>query len=154
MARPTPRERRNHVSSKRKRKLTDRQERRRIEGLRILARIIARHYLSNPHLYRKRRNPGQRSADRRRGGRPGGGWGVKRRQPASRVKLDPHKVWELLNRLNMTQNELARLVGTSSGYLSQLMSGTRCPSADMRRRLMEALGVTRFEDLFILEDVE
>ena len=79
---------------------------------------------------------------------------MKRRQPASRVKLDPHKVWELLNRLNMTQNELARLVGTSSGYLSQLMSGTRCPSADMRRRLMEALGVTRFEDLFILEDVE
>ena len=83
-----------------------------------------------------------------------GGCGVKRRQPSSRVKLDPHKVWELLNRLNMTQNELARLVGTSSGYLSQLMSGTRCPSADMRRRLMEALGVTRFEDLFILEAVE
>ena len=69
---------------------------------------------------------------------------MKRRQPSSRVKLDPHKVWELLNRLNMTQNELARLVGTSSGYLSQLMSGTRCPSADIRRRLMEALGVTRF----------
>ena len=40
------------MSSKRKRKLTDRQERRRIEGLRILARIIARHYLANPHLYR------------------------------------------------------------------------------------------------------
>ena len=53
----------------------------------------------------------------------------------------------------MTQNELARLVGTSSGYLSQLMSGTRCPSADMRKRLIEALGVTRFEDLFILEQV-
>ena len=47
----TPRERWNRVSSKRKRKLTDRQERRRIEGLRILARIIARHYLANPHLY-------------------------------------------------------------------------------------------------------
>ena len=69
---------------------------------------------------------------------------MKRRQPSSRVKLDHHKVWELLNRLNMTQNELARLVGTSSGYLSQLMSGTRCPSADIRKRLMEALGVTRY----------
>ena len=78
---------------------------------------------------------------------------MKRRQPSSRVKLSPHAVWELLNRLNMTQNELARLVGTSSGYLSQLMSGTRFPSADMRKRLMEALGVTRFEDLFILEQV-
>ena len=39
------------MSKKSKRKLTDRQERRRIEGLRILARIIARHYLANPHLY-------------------------------------------------------------------------------------------------------
>ena len=35
----------------RKRRLTPAQERRRIEGLRILASIIARHYLSNPHLY-------------------------------------------------------------------------------------------------------
>ena len=52
---------------------------------------------------------------------------MKRRQPSSRVKLDHHKVWELLNRLNMTQNELARLVGTSSGYLSQLMSGDSLP---------------------------
>ncbi len=41
------------VSSKRKQRLTDKQERRRIEGLRILARIIARHYLANPHLYRR-----------------------------------------------------------------------------------------------------
>ena len=79
---------------------------------------------------------------------------MKRRQPASRVKLDPQKVWGLLNRLNMTQNELARLVGTSSSYLSQLMSGTRCPSAAFRKRLMDALSVTRFDDLFYLEDVE
>ena len=35
----------------RKAKLTRSQERRRIEGLRILARIIARHYLANPELY-------------------------------------------------------------------------------------------------------
>ena len=41
------------MSSKRKRRLTERQERRRIEGLRMLARIIARHYLANPHLYHK-----------------------------------------------------------------------------------------------------
>ena len=76
---------------------------------------------------------------------------MKRRQPSSRAKLNPRAVWELLNRLNMTQNELATKAGTSSGYLSQLMSGTRCPSAEMRKRLMEALGITRFEDLFILE---
>ena len=39
------------MSSKRKRRLTQKQERQRLEGLRILARIIARHYLANPHLY-------------------------------------------------------------------------------------------------------
>ena len=78
---------------------------------------------------------------------------MKRRQPSSRVRLNPDRVWELLNRLNMTQNELARLAGISSGYLSQLMTGTRRPSAELRRRLMKALGVTRFEDLFILEAV-
>ena len=52
MAAPDSTRETNRVSSKRKRRLTERQERRRIEGLRILARIIARHYLANPHLYR------------------------------------------------------------------------------------------------------
>ncbi len=79
---------------------------------------------------------------------------MKRRQPSSRVKLNSHAVWELLNRRNMTQNELARLVDTSSGYLSQLISGTRRPSAAFRKKLMEVLGVTDFDDLFILEDVQ
>ena len=45
------------MNSKRKRRLTDTQEQRRIEGLRILARIIARHYLANPHLYRNGATP-------------------------------------------------------------------------------------------------
>ena len=76
---------------------------------------------------------------------------MKRRRPSSRVKLNPDRVWELLNRLNMNHNELARLGGTSSGYLSQLKSGTRRASAPLRRRLMDALGVTRFDDIFILE---
>ena len=39
------------MSGTQKRRLTYKQERQRIEGLRILARIIARHFLSNPHLY-------------------------------------------------------------------------------------------------------
>ena len=79
---------------------------------------------------------------------------MKRRQPSTRVRLNPHKMWELMNRLNMSQNELARLVGTSSSYLSQLMSGHRCPSAAFRKKLMDALGVTDFDDLFYLEDIE
>ena len=53
------------VNGKRKRGLTKNQERRRIEGLRILARIIARHYLANPHLYRNGAAPdnGQPAGD-------------------------------------------------------------------------------------------
>ena len=39
-----------------KRRLTEDQERQRTEGLRILARIIARHYLTHPELYP---SPGQ-----------------------------------------------------------------------------------------------
>lgn len=79
---------------------------------------------------------------------------MKRRQPSSRVKLNPRRVWAILNRRNISQNELARQVGTSSSYLSQLMSGHRCPSAAFRKRLMDALGVTEFDDLFILEAVD
>ena len=52
MAAPGSTRETKRVSNKRKRGLTKNQERRRIEGLRILARIIARHYLANPHLYR------------------------------------------------------------------------------------------------------
>lgn len=79
---------------------------------------------------------------------------MRRRRPSSRVKLNPDRVWELLNRRHLSQNELAVLVGTSSGYLSQLMCGTRSPSAELRRRLVDVLGVADFDDLFTLEAVE
>ena len=49
--------------------------------------------------------------------------------------LNPASVWRLIDQRKISQSELAWLVGTSSGYLSQLMSGTRSPSAHMRRRL-------------------
>ena len=66
------------------------------------------------------------------------------------ARLEPQGVWERLNRLNMTQNELARLAGISSGYLSQLMTGKRRPGPETRRRLLEALAAA-FDDLFTLE---
>ena len=79
---------------------------------------------------------------------------MKRRQPACRVKLNPNAVWERLNRLNVTQNQLATMVGITSGYLSQLMTGTRSPSAEVRKRLQDVLDIPNFDDLFILEVVE
>ena len=63
----------------RKGKLTRTQERRRIEGLRILARIIARHYLAHPELYPSPRADGEAPAvnghdagDKEVGGKDGG----------------------------------------------------------------------------------
>lgn len=78
---------------------------------------------------------------------------MNRIQTSSKVKLNRHSVWKLLNRLDLTQNELARLTGISSGYMSQLMSGSRSPSAPLCRQLMEALGTSGFDELFTTETV-
>ncbi len=78
---------------------------------------------------------------------------MKRRRPSYRVKLVRDKVWKIMHRRNISQNELAKLSGMSSGYLSLLMRGLRSPSPGRRRQLMRALGVTRFDDLFMLETV-
>ena len=72
------------------------------------------------------------------------------KRPRLRVMLNADAVWQLLNRLHMSQNDLAHLAGVTSGYLSLLMNGKRRPSPDARRRLMETLGITRFDDLFIV----
>ena len=79
---------------------------------------------------------------------------MKRRRPPLKVKLNPVKVWEYLDSNSMSQNELARLCGLSPGYFSQLMNGTRCPSAPVRRRLQQVMGIADFDELFILERVE
>ena len=65
--------------------------------------------------------------------------------------LKPAPVWELIGRRNMSQNELARKAGISSGYLSQLISWRKSPSPDVRRRLQAALEVDCFEDIFVME---
>lgn len=68
-----------------------------------------------------------------------------------RVRLRTEAVWDFLDRLNLTQNNLAARTGVSSGYLSMLMNGRRRPSPRVRRRLMDALGVEEFDDLFARE---
>ncbi len=77
---------------------------------------------------------------------------MKRRKPAFRARLDQGKAWERLNVLNISQNELARRIGRSQGFVSELFNGRRYASAETRRRLMAVLGVARFEDLLILEE--
>ena len=79
---------------------------------------------------------------------------MKRRQPPSRVLLNPVAVWRLLDELNMSQNELARRCGITSGHLSHLMNGKRSPSPQVRRRLQRVLGVSNFDDLFVIVPLE
>ncbi|MYC39053.1 MAG: helix-turn-helix transcriptional regulator [Chloroflexi bacterium] len=104
------------------------------------------------------RGPGrhrrQRRCAYRRGHGPKGGRPMKQKRIIYRVRLKAEAVWELLNRLNLTQNELARRIGRSSGYLSQLINGERFPSAETRRRLMRVLGVTDFDVLFVQERID
>ena len=75
-----------------------------------------------------------------------------RRPPRQKVKLNARATWDRLDLLNMSQNDLARHARISSGYLSLLVGGLRCPSPSVRQRLMDALGVTDFHGLFIVED--
>lgn len=56
-----------------------------------------------------------------------------------RVRLKTEALWDLMTRRNLSQNELARAAETTSGYLSLLMSGKRCASPVMRRRLLRTL---------------
>ena len=76
---------------------------------------------------------------------------IKRRTGSPRVRLKAVPLWEQISRRNISQNELADLAGISSGYLSQLISGRKSPSPDVRRRLQAALDITRFDELFVLE---
>ncbi len=77
---------------------------------------------------------------------------MKRRKPAFRVRLAHALRWARMNELNLSQNELGRRIGRSSGYVSLMLNGERCPSPEPRKRLMEVLQVSRSEDLFFLEE--
>ena len=57
-----------------------------------------------------------------------------------------------LARLNLSQNRLARVVGLSSGFLSQALTGRRHVGPETRRKIMECLPSLSFDDLF--EEVE
>ena len=53
---------------------------------------------------------------------------MKRWRPSTRVILNAAAVRELLDQLDLSQNELARRCGITSGHLSHLMNGRRSPS--------------------------
>ena len=60
-------------------------------------------------------------------------------------------MWTRLALLNRSQNWLAREIGVSPSYVSMLVHGERSPSGRIRRRMLKALGVDHFKDLFTME---
>ena len=80
--------------------------------------------------------------------------GHRRRRGRTVVRLDTAALWERLTLLNRSQNWLAREIGVSPGYISMLVNGRRSPSGRIRRRMLKALGVDRFENLFNKEDAD
>ena len=67
------------------------------------------------------------------------------------VLLKTKALWERLALLDRSQNWLARELGISKGYLSDLVNRGRAPSGRIRRRIQKALDVEDFRELFELE---
>lgn len=65
-----------------------------------------------------------------------------------KVRLKSEVIREILARKNQSQNALAMHVGTTSGYMSQLMSGARYPSPTLREKIMASLGIGEFDAIF------
>ncbi len=71
-----------------------------------------------------------------------------------RIRLKSHRLATALGKHRRSQNAWAQRLGLSKGYLSQLVNGRRrYPSADVRRRLLEAVEL-EFDELFELEPAD
>ena len=80
--------------------------------------------------------------------------GPRRRRGRTVVRLDTAALWQRLALLNRSQNWLAREIGVSPGYVSMLVNEGRTPSGRIRRRMLKALGVSDFYQLFTLEEID
>lgn len=65
-----------------------------------------------------------------------------------KVNLRNETIKRILLRKNKTQNWLAHRLEISTGYMSQLMEGTRNPSPKLREKIMNYLPDFGFDDLF------
>jgi transcriptional regulator with XRE-family HTH domain len=71
-----------------------------------------------------------------------------------KVKIKKVVVEKEVARRNLSLNRLAIKAGISSGYISQLISGERYPSPQLREKLQKALQPLTFDDIFILEEID
>ena len=70
------------------------------------------------------------------------------RKRPRKIVVNADAVWEQVCRMHITLGELARLLGVSPSYLSQLLSGHRSPSVKIMEKLQKILGV-KFDDIFL-----
>jgi transcriptional regulator with XRE-family HTH domain len=70
-----------------------------------------------------------------------------------KVAIKVRKVKEKLARRNISQNSFAKKLKITSGYMSQLFSGTRNPSAKLRKKILKELKLDEdhFDDIFRLK---
>lgn len=69
-----------------------------------------------------------------------------------KVLLKNKAIKEILIRKNKSQNWLAHRLEVSSGYMSQLMEGSRNPSPKLRERILNNLPEHKFDDLFEIKE--
>lgn len=69
-----------------------------------------------------------------------------------KVTVKQSEVERLLAKRNLSQNAFAERLGISSGYLSQLMRGSRYPSAELRAKILRSLRGVGFDDIFEVMD--
>ncbi len=70
-----------------------------------------------------------------------------------KVYIRRKEVKKILIRKNKSQNRLACSLEISSGYMSQLMNGSRNPSPKLRERIMKKLPGHKFDDLFEIKEI-
>ena len=68
-----------------------------------------------------------------------------------KVMLNSKAVRQVLARKNKSQNWLAQRLGISSGFMAQLLASERCPSPNLRERILANFKEQRFDDLFTIK---
>jgi hypothetical protein len=69
-----------------------------------------------------------------------------------RTYLKNKTLQKILIRKNKSQNWFAHRIEVSTGYMSQLMDGSRCPSPKVREKIMNNLPDYGFDDLFAIKN--
>lgn len=75
------------------------------------------------------------------------------RRPRRRILARVTAFWERMDVLNLSQNQLADLVGCSVSHLSLVLNGKRSPSPRKRQRMQDVLGAG-FNELFYKEEAD